>query len=66
MGGSAEVSIDIQLVKIVQVRSVDQEQGTGIDHIAAALMMYAVTQAGHNAVFVVKRINITITVIVCV
>jgi hypothetical protein len=59
--------VNIQLVRIELVISVDQEHGTRIDHIVAAPPTHPVTQAGHTAMpaIVEKRINITVNVIVC-
>jgi hypothetical protein len=52
-----KASINIQMVRIRLVISVDWEQGTGMDHIAPAPTAYPVTQEGYNTVLCFLCIN---------
>ncbi len=47
MRGRVKASINIQLVRIELVISVNNEQ-TGMDHIASAPTTHSVTQVGHT------------------
>jgi hypothetical protein len=67
MGGSGEGSINIRLVRIGQVISIDREHGSRINHIKSAPTTHSMTQVGHTAMFVVvEKDYITITVSVYV
>jgi hypothetical protein len=50
MGGRSDgrLHINIQLVQIGLVRSVDWERGTRMDHIVPARTTYPVTQVGYG------------------
>jgi hypothetical protein len=47
--------INIQLVRIKLVISVDREHGTGIGHITPAATTYPVTQVGHTTVLAMYK-----------
>jgi hypothetical protein len=53
--GTVTASINIELVRIGLVRSVDWKLGTGIDHIAPAPTTYPMTQVGYDTVFAMYK-----------
>jgi hypothetical protein len=52
---AVKASINIQLMRIGLVISVDWEHGTGMDHIAPSPTAYHVTQVGHITVLAMYK-----------
>jgi hypothetical protein len=56
-GGTVKASINVQLVKIRIVLSVDWEYGTGMDYIAPASTKYPMTQGVYYIVSAMNKKN---------
>jgi hypothetical protein len=64
MGGfpweeTVKASLNIQLVSIGLVKSVDWEHGTGMDHIAPASPTYPLTQVGYTTMLAMQSWALT-------